>query len=242
VAGDLGNSGDRFSKHEIEILLRLSREHGHGKTNAILAASGLINACNELLSSRWTVLSAIQQDTSALNGFALHAVQVAPPLGSRATANMERLVAQLVQSVNKKEDQSDGIFAFGQCSEAACVTATLLADWSDEPNGTRLIVSAHRSHGMPLFETRDTTTMNFIRLACGGAHHRAEIRLPHRLGQVLVALERGLSEKECAKELQLSYHTVHTYVKSLHKRFRASSRGELLNFIANRAKPPNPHT
>ena len=41
-------------------------------------------------------------------------------------------------------------------------------------------------------------------------------------------LLQGLSEKQIAREQGLSPHTVHAYIKSLHKRFGAQSRGELL--------------
>lgn len=53
-------------------------------------------------------------------------------------------------------------------------------------------------------------------------------QLPPQLGRVLDGLARGLSEKEVAAELGLSPHTVHGYVKELHRRFGARSRGELL--------------
>jgi DNA-binding CsgD family transcriptional regulator len=49
-----------------------------------------------------------------------------------------------------------------------------------------------------------------------------------RLRQTLAALVRGSSEKQIAAELSLSPHTVHDYVKALHKHFGVSSRGELL--------------
>jgi DNA-binding CsgD family transcriptional regulator len=45
---------------------------------------------------------------------------------------------------------------------------------------------------------------------------------------VLDGLCRGLSEKQIADELKLSPHTVHDYVKELHRRLGARNRGELL--------------
>jgi DNA-binding NarL/FixJ family response regulator len=54
------------------------------------------------------------------------------------------------------------------------------------------------------------------------------LRLAPRLRQTLQGLIRGDSEKEIARSLKLSPHTVHVYVKQLYKRFNASSRGELL--------------
>ena len=37
-----------------------------------------------------------------------------------------------------------------------------------------------------------------------------------------------LSEKQIARKMDLSCHTVHDYVKALHKRFDVSSRAELM--------------
>lgn len=72
--------------------------------------------------------------------------------------------------------------------------------------------------------------------------------LPRRLSQVLQLLLQGLSEKQIARRLGLSPHTVHSYCKSLHKVFGAASRGELLSIVyrmllddARRAMPaPQP--
>ena len=52
--------------------------------------------------------------------------------------------------------------------------------------------------------------------------------LPPRLQQTLTALLDGDSEKQVARRLNLSQHTVHVYVKSLYRRFNVTSRGELL--------------
>jgi DNA-binding CsgD family transcriptional regulator len=53
-------------------------------------------------------------------------------------------------------------------------------------------------------------------------------KLSPRKTQTLDALLRGLSEKQVARELNISQHTVHIYVKQLHAQFGVSSRGELL--------------
>src|SRR5947209_6991182 len=67
-------------------------------------------------------------------------------------------------------------------------------------------------------------------------------KLPPRLRQTLEHLLQGDGEKQIAHKLGLSPHTVHVYVKSLHKRFNVSSRAELLaRFIrpgAAAAPPP----
>ena len=52
--------------------------------------------------------------------------------------------------------------------------------------------------------------------------------LPPRLRQTLECLLEGDSEKQVARRLGLSQHTVHQYVKALHRRFRVNSRAELL--------------
>ena len=52
--------------------------------------------------------------------------------------------------------------------------------------------------------------------------------LSPRMRQVLQCLSEGDSEKQVARRLGISPHTVHTYIKQLHRRFGVSSRGELL--------------
>ena len=52
--------------------------------------------------------------------------------------------------------------------------------------------------------------------------------LPPRYRKVLFRLLAGESEKQVAFRLGLSRHTVHTYVKALHKHYGVQSRGELL--------------
>jgi DNA-binding NarL/FixJ family response regulator len=53
--------------------------------------------------------------------------------------------------------------------------------------------------------------------------------LPRRLEQVLRRLLNGDSEKQIARSLNVSTHTVHDYAKELHKRLGVNTRGELLN-------------
>jgi DNA-binding NarL/FixJ family response regulator len=61
--------------------------------------------------------------------------------------------------------------------------------------------------------------------------------LPPRLRQTLAALLNGDSEKQVARQLKLSRHTVHVYVKSLYRRFNVTSRGELLARWVHRDAP-----
>ncbi len=52
--------------------------------------------------------------------------------------------------------------------------------------------------------------------------------LSPRLREVLALLAEGRSEKQIARELAISPHTTHDYVKQLHRRFDANNRAELL--------------
>src|SRR5271170_4582184 len=52
--------------------------------------------------------------------------------------------------------------------------------------------------------------------------------LPRRQDQTLQHLLDGDSEKQVARKLSLSKHTVHVYVKALYRRYGVSSRAELL--------------
>jgi hypothetical protein len=52
--------------------------------------------------------------------------------------------------------------------------------------------------------------------------------VPLRLRKVLACLIAGDSEKQASAKLRMSPHTVHAYVKALHKHFGVSSRGELM--------------
>jgi DNA-binding CsgD family transcriptional regulator len=52
--------------------------------------------------------------------------------------------------------------------------------------------------------------------------------LPPRVRQTLQGLLNGQSEKQIARTLGLSHHTVHNYVKQLHCRFEVETNGELL--------------
>lgn len=55
-----------------------------------------------------------------------------------------------------------------------------------------------------------------------------KLELPPRQRQTLERLLQGDSEKQIAQRLRLSPHTIHSYVKALHKRLNVNSRGELL--------------
>lgn len=57
--------------------------------------------------------------------------------------------------------------------------------------------------------------------------------LPLRLQHVLKCLLDGKSEKETAQALDLSFHTVHSYVKDIYQHFGVGSRAELLALWIN---------
>jgi DNA-binding CsgD family transcriptional regulator len=61
--------------------------------------------------------------------------------------------------------------------------------------------------------------------------------LSPRHEQTLRRLLAGDSEKQIARHLGVSHHTVHVYVKALYRHFDVSSRGELL---ARFVRLPNP--
>ena len=52
--------------------------------------------------------------------------------------------------------------------------------------------------------------------------------LSPRMEQTVRWLLGGDSEKQVAAKLRLSQHTVHVYVKALYRKYKVSSRGELL--------------
>ena len=60
--------------------------------------------------------------------------------------------------------------------------------------------------------------------------------LPPRLREVLDRVSRGQSERQVALAMGLSQHTVHSYLKVLHRRFGATSRAELIE----RTRPRKP--
>jgi DNA-binding CsgD family transcriptional regulator len=101
---------------------------------------------------------------------------------------------------------------------------------------TAWVVSLHRPWGDRAFDAREAALLGAaweeLPMLHGPPSHEASTAalaaLPLRLRQTLDGLARGLAEKELADELGLSLHTVHDYVKALHRRLRVRSRGELL--------------
>jgi DNA-binding CsgD family transcriptional regulator len=59
--------------------------------------------------------------------------------------------------------------------------------------------------------------------------------LSPRVRQTLDRLLRGDSEKQAARQLEVSPHTLHIYVKTLYRKLKVNSRGELLAMFV---RPP----
>lgn len=54
-------------------------------------------------------------------------------------------------------------------------------------------------------------------------------KIPPRLEPILAGLLMGRSEKELARDTGTSIHTIHDYIKQLHRTFNVNSRTELLS-------------
>jgi DNA-binding CsgD family transcriptional regulator len=100
---------------------------------------------------------------------------------------------------------------------------------------TALCFSLHRPWCDRPFGARESAVVDAFHRECSFVHRpprspEAErVRaLPPRLRETLAHLAWGLSEKQIAEKLAISQHTVHDYVKELHRRFGVQSRGELL--------------
>lgn len=115
-------------------------------------------------------------------------------------------------------------------------------------------VAVHRPMRDPLFTARDRALLTLIAVEVSRflpARPSGPLAivgvLGPRLRQTLAGLLRGESEKQIAHRLELSRHTIHDYVKLLHRRFDVASRTELIamfvspelrNWIADVALPP----
>jgi DNA-binding NarL/FixJ family response regulator len=94
----------------------------------------------------------------------------------------------------------------------------------------RLVREACELEGKP-FGGRERKVLQMLQKELTEIYQARDVAAPplsRRLGQVMAALKRGLSEKEVAGELGLSKHTIHDYVKELHRRLGVSSRFELM--------------
>ena len=96
----------------------------------------------------------------------------------------------------------------------------------------------YREHAKAFFVQRDADLLGALWRNCGPIGLQArentwtsalpeDAQLSPRLQQVLDLLLDGLSEKQIAKEIQLSQHTVHVYVKGVYRRLGVNSRTQL---------------
>jgi len=110
-------------------------------------------------------------------------------------------------------------------ARGVCTGFMVSRAWGERPMGERerrLVRLAH---------------LELIRLYQQNAARSDELAdLPPRLSQTLRLLIGGDGEKQIALKLGISAHTVHDYVKALHKRFGVASRGELLAKVLTRPR------
>jgi DNA-binding CsgD family transcriptional regulator len=95
--------------------------------------------------------------------------------------------------------------------------------------------SLHRPWGGQPFSERERRLVDVFHRECVFLHEPPSDLPPTilrglapRLRETLLGLVRGRSEKQLAADAGLSPHTVHDYVKALHRHFGVQSRSELL--------------
>jgi DNA-binding CsgD family transcriptional regulator len=118
------------------------------------------------------------------------------------------------------------------------VVSIRMVDLPRRPEG----IQVDRPHGAERFGAREVALLKLIhdeiaplvgvRLAT--EEHLCRDGLSKRLRETLELLLAGKSEKEAARELDLSIKTVHEYVGMIYKHFAVSSRGELLAYFIRR--------
>jgi DNA-binding CsgD family transcriptional regulator len=64
-----------------------------------------------------------------------------------------------------------------------------------------------------------------------GAELRRRFSFTLSEANIALLLAGGLAYAEIAERLEISYHTVHTHVKAIHRKARVSSNGRLLALI-----------
>lgn len=107
-------------------------------------------------------------------------------------------------------------------------------------NGVTYGIGLHRRREQP-FTRRELQIVSIFLTEAGrtlldapAARGAAMESLPARLRPVLDRFLHGQSEKEAARDLGLTQHTVHTYAKQIYRHLNVSSRAELLaRFIDN---------
>jgi DNA-binding CsgD family transcriptional regulator len=64
-----------------------------------------------------------------------------------------------------------------------------------------------------------------------GTELRRRFSFTRSEANIALLLAEGLAYAEIAERLEISYHTVHTHVKAIHRKARVSSNGRLLALI-----------
>jgi len=118
------------------------------------------------------------------------------------------------------------------------VVSIRMVDLPRRPEG----IQVDRPHGAERFGMREVAILKLlhdeiaplvgVRLAT--EEHLCRDGLSKRLRQTLELLLEGRSEKEVAREMELSGKTVHEYVGMIYKHFRVSSRAELMAYFIRR--------
>jgi DNA-binding CsgD family transcriptional regulator len=107
--------------------------------------------------------------------------------------------------------------------------------------GMTSTIGLHRRLGKPAFTDRDRAIVHVVFSQIDWLHRHGSdvpakdhvLDLSPRERQVMIFLLGGDSQKEVARRLQLSEHTVGDYVKHIYSKFSVSSRSELLaHFLA----------
>lgn len=88
--------------------------------------------------------------------------------------------------------------------------------------------AAGSAPGRPLSSASTTTSASPPPITAAVSAVTLDSHLPPRVRQTLEHLLRGDGEKQIAVKLGLSRHTVHVYIKTLHKHYNVCSRSELL--------------
>lgn len=119
------------------------------------------------------------------------------------------------------------------------VVSIRMVDLPRRPEG----ISIDRPHGAERFGQREVALLKLIHdeiaplvgMRLATEEHLCRDGLSKRLRETLELLLEGMSEKEVAREMELSVKTVHEYVGMIYKHFQVNSRGELMAYFIRRA-------
>lgn len=132
----------------------------------------------------------------------------------------------------------------GEYRRAAHVDDCIYSMCRTDAKGTVQLIGLHRPWGdANPFTERDRLLVQLVHRAVSKqlrsppSHTEPDPRmvpLPPRLKQVLDRLLSGDGEKQAAKKLSLSPHTINDYVKELYRRFHVNTRSELMALFVRR--------